>query len=123
MITHRIMSETGSLIDHYVAIGGGARSDLWCRILADASGLRVDRLATLEASSLGAGIAAAKGIGWYASFAEAAAAMSGQPVASFEPDERRRRRYGELRAIYEDLWPIISEWNARLTRFAREPQS
>lgn len=123
MITHRIMRETDSPIDHYVAIGGGAASDLWCRILADASGLRVDRLATLEASSLGAGIAGVKGIGWYASFAEAAAAMSGRPVASFEPDERRHRRYGELRAIYEDLWPIISDWNSRLTRFAREPQS
>ena len=67
-------------------------------------------------------MAAAKGIGWYASFAEAAAAMSGHPVTSFEPDKRRRRRYAELLAIYEDLWPIISEWNTRLTRFAREAQ-
>ena len=122
MITRRIREESGAIIDHYVAIGGGAASDLWCQILADASGLRVDRLATVEASSLGAGMAAAKGAGWYGSIAEAAAAMSGKPVASFEPDEKRNRRYRDLLAIYEDLWPTVSRWNARLTRFAREGQ-
>jgi sugar (pentulose or hexulose) kinase len=122
MITHRIMKESGAAIDHYVAIGGGAASDLWCQILADASGLPVDRLTTVEASSLGAGMAAAKGAGWYRSVGEAAAAMSGKPVARFEPDLKRNRRYAELLAIYEDLWPTISQWNARLTRFAREGQ-
>ena len=40
-------------IEHYVAIGGGAKSDLWCQILADASGRDVKRLETVEASSLG----------------------------------------------------------------------
>src|SRR5437763_629312 len=64
MLTHRIVKESGEAIDHYVAIGGGAASDLWCQILADASGLAVNRLATVEASSLGAGMAAAKGAGW-----------------------------------------------------------
>jgi sugar (pentulose or hexulose) kinase len=122
MLTHRITKESGARIDHYVAIGGGAASDLWCQILADASGLAVNRLATVEASSLGAGMAAAKGAGWYASVSESAAAMSGKPVACFEPDAGRRRRYRDLLAIYEDLWPTISTWNVRLTRFAREGQ-
>ena len=90
MLTHRIARESGSDISHYVAIGGGAASDLWCRILADASGLPVNRLSTVEASSLGAGMAAAKGAGWYPSIGEAAKAMSGKPVACFEPDEARR---------------------------------
>jgi sugar (pentulose or hexulose) kinase len=120
MITHAIMKESGTAIDHYVAIGGGAASDLWCQILADASGLPVNRLATVEASSLGAGMAAAKGAGWFRSVADAAAAMSGRPVARFEPDPARARRYRELLGIYQDLWPAISKWNARLTRFARE---
>jgi xylulokinase len=120
MLTNRIMAESGARIDHYVAIGGGAASDLWCQILADSSGLPVNRLATVEASSLGAGMAAAKGAGWYSSVAEAAAAMSGSPVACFEPDPARSRRYRDLLAIYQDLWPAISRWNARLTRFARE---
>ena len=64
-------------------------------------------------------MAAAKGAGWYGSIAAAAQAMSGKPIACFEPDGVRSRRYRELLAIYEDLWPTISAWNARLTRFAR----
>ena len=35
---------TGETIDHYVAIGGGAASDLWCQILADATARPVSPL-------------------------------------------------------------------------------
>ena len=105
-------------IDRYVAIGGGAASDLWAQILADATGRLVQRSTTVEASSLGAAIAAAKGAGWYGTIAQAVAAMAGRPVRSFEPDPQRSARYAELRAIHADLWPILSGWNARLAAFA-----
>ncbi len=105
-------------IDHFVAIGGGASSDFWCQMLADVSGREVKRLATVEASSLGAAMAAAKGAGWYPTIPAAAAAMSGDPVKSFAPDLRAHARYRELAAIYKDLWPMVAEWNRRLARFA-----
>src|SRR5439155_13011772 len=108
MLTHRIVKESGAAIDHYVAIGGGAASDLWCQILADASGLTVNRLATVEASSLGAGMAAAKGAGWYGSISAAAQAMSGKPIACFEPDHARSRRYRNVLALYEAMWPTTT---------------
>ena len=60
-----IAAASGSPIDEFVAIGGGASSDLWCQILADCTGRAVHRSATVEASSLGAAIAAAAGAGWY----------------------------------------------------------
>ncbi|MBC8036829.1 MAG: xylulose kinase, partial [Rhizobiales bacterium] len=106
-------------IDHFVAIGGGAASSLWCQILADCSGRRVLRSDTVEASSLGAAIAAAKGAGWYPAITDAAAAMAGKFTATFIPDDRAHARYGELLAIYGDLWPSLSEWNARIAGFAR----
>lgn len=106
-------------IDHFVAIGGGAASPLWCQMLADCSGRKVLCSDTVEASSLGAAIAAAKGAGWYASIAEAAGAMAGRLTATFTPEARANARYRELLAIYADLWPAISKWNARIASFAQ----
>ena len=105
-------------IDHYVAIGGGSRSDLLCQMLADASARDVKRLDTVEASSLGAAIAAAKGAGWYKTIPQAARAMAGKPVKTFRPAKKASARYQELLAIYADLYPAISAWSARLSAFA-----
>jgi sugar (pentulose or hexulose) kinase len=115
--TNRAAVATGRTIDHYVAIGGGASSDLWAQILADASARPVKRSSTVEASSLGAAMAAAKGAGWFPTIAEASAAMSAEPVRTFEPDAARSARYAELLAIQADLWPTLSAWNARLAAF------
>jgi xylulokinase len=105
-------------IDHFVIMGGGARSDFWCQIVADASGRDVKRLETVEASSLGAAAAAAKGVGWFKSIPEAAATMSGKPSKTFRPRTKQHKAYTELLKIYRDLWPQVSSWNARLQAFA-----
>lgn len=118
MVTERIARVTRP-IDHFIAIGGGAASDLWCQIIADATGRAVKRSTTVEASSLGAAIAAAKGAGWYASVTEAARAMAGSLTKTFTPDKKARARYAELAAIYADLWPSLSKWNARMAAFAQ----
>jgi xylulokinase len=115
-----VEKSTGSEIDHYVAIGGGAASELWVQILADATGRAVRRSETVEASSLGAAIAAAKGAGWTRTMAEATEAMAGRPTRTFEPDPKCNARYAELRAIHADLWPKIAEWNTRLVDFAEQ---
>ncbi len=107
-----------SPITHFAAVGGGSRSDLWCQILADASGRDVKRLETAEASALGAAMAAAKGAGWHKSMADAATAMSGKPSKTFRPRTKDSRRYQELMEIYTELWPKLSEWNQKLVAFA-----
>lgn len=115
--TNQAEQATGAKIDRYVAIGGGASSDLWSQILADATARSVLRSTTVEASSLGAAMAAARGCGWFSTFAEASAAMAGETTRTFEPDLKRVARYAELRAIYADLWPTLSAWNARMAAF------
>lgn len=104
-------------VGHYVAIGGGAGSDLWMQILADACDRPVRRSTAHEASSLGAAMAAAKGAGWFPTIAAAAAAMAGRTVRTFEPCPDAARRYAELRGIHADLWPAIAAWNTRLRAF------
>jgi sugar (pentulose or hexulose) kinase len=118
MMTNRVAAAT-TPIDHFAIVGGGSRSDLWCQIVADASGREVKRLETAEASALGAGMAAAKGAGWHATIAGAASAMSGKPSKTFRPRMKQSRRYGELLAIYADLWPKVGDWNRRLVSFAQ----
>ena len=116
--TSRSVAATGVDIDHFVAIGGGASSDLWAQILADTAARPVQRSTAGEASSLGAAMAAAKGAGWFASLVEASRAMASVPVRTFEPDPGRVALYAELRAIHADLWPTLSAWNKRLRAFS-----
>lgn len=118
MITDQV-AEVTTPIDHFVAIGGGAASNLWCQILADCSGRTVLTSETVEASSLGAGVAAARGAGWFPTFAEAASAMAGRLTGTFTPEPLAHERYRELLSIYADLWPAIANWNARIASFAQ----
>ena len=83
------MRAQGVAAARILAVGGGARSALWLRMVADASGLPVARSASVEASALGAGMSAAVGAGWFAGFAEAAAAMS-REEAALAPDPAAR---------------------------------
>jgi sugar (pentulose or hexulose) kinase len=116
--TNQAEQATGVKIERLVAIGGGAASDLWSQIMADATNRPVLRSTTVEASSLGAAMAAARGCGWFPTLAAASSAMAGQVTRTFEPDAKRSARYAELRAIYADLWPALSAWNARMAAFA-----
>lgn len=110
----RAAAATGVVTDHVVAIGGGAASDLWLQILADALAVPLRRSLTTEASSLGAAMAAAKGAGWYPDIAATAAAMASPTARGFEPDPARVARYAELRALHAELWPALADWNRRL---------
>jgi sugar (pentulose or hexulose) kinase len=127
LASRRLQAGSRQTIDHYVAVGGGAASDLWMQILADATGVPVHRSTSKEASSLGAAIAAATGCGWFRSFAEASAAMAGSIVRAFEPRPKEKAAYAELGEIYGELWPTLSSWNRKLARFveqrAAKPQS
>ena len=118
MMTESVADATQP-IDHYVVMGGGAKSDLWCQIIADVAGRPVKRLETLEASALGAGMAAAKAAGWFHTIPEAAAAMAGKPARIFTPKRVAHLRYRELLAIYRDLWPTLTAWNARMLDFSQ----
>jgi len=63
-------------INEIIAVGGGANSALWRQMLVDATNLPMTLSKSLEASSLGAGMIAAVGAGWFDSFDQAAEAMS-----------------------------------------------
>eukprot|EP01037_Dinobryon_pediforme_P010657 gene10657-10728_t len=109
----KAMAFTGQSVDRFLAIGGGAASNVFLQIIADTLDRPIDRSEANEASSLGAAMAAAKGVGWFAAISEAAAAMGGRAVKTFTPDQGRVAAYRALAGVYDDLWPLLSVWNQR----------
>jgi xylulokinase len=96
----------GSTVRELVAIGGGAKNELWCQIFADVTGKKVCIPATTEASALGAAMAAAVGTGWFRTFREAAGRMSGL-ARVLTPDPVNRKVYERLFATYTTLYPRL----------------
>jgi sugar (pentulose or hexulose) kinase len=118
LATQKMVEATGEPVNAFVAIGGGAASRLWCQIIADITDRPVVRAVTQEASSLGAGIAAAVGAGWYADFASAAQAMT-QGGETFTPNAALRDFHRELLTLYSELYPRLRDLYPRLAALNR----
>ena len=117
LVTRMIEEATGTSVSEFIAIGGGAASDLWCSIMADVTGKTIRRSRTLEASSLGAAICAAVAAGLYPTAAGAARAMCDKSFRDIEPSAENHARYANLLAVYEDLYPTLRDTFPRLAQF------
>jgi xylulokinase len=117
MGTQALEEASGRSFDHFVAIGGGAKSKLWRQMLADASGKPVHVSDTVEASALGAGMLAACGAGWFSTIEAATESMAGATTA-YEPNGQNFERYAALLDIYRDLYAANAAINSRLVDFA-----
>ncbi|WP_150526605.1 xylulokinase [Roseibium sediminis] len=89
------MREAGLKPQKIIAVGGGGNSRLWTQMYADATGLPLAVSRSLEASSLGAAMAAAVGLGWYSNFDAAASAMSAEEPEIL-PNTALRGEWDEL---------------------------
>ncbi len=118
LVTGMIEEQTGDTIKEFIAIGGGASSDLWRQIIADVSGKTVLCSETVEASSLGAAICAATGVGWYPNAKNAAEGMAGKITRKNEPLSQNVTRYTELMGIYRTIYPRLRESFSLLSDFA-----
>ena len=85
--------------------GGGAKSALWCRIIADISGCPVQTVFSPETASVGAAVLAGLGSGAFNSPEEARENIAVE--ASFDPDEQNvvlyNERYDEYLCILEKM--------------------
>ncbi len=85
----------------------GAKSDFWNQIQADVYNKTIETIVCPEATSLGAAICAAVGLGEYKDFQEAAAAMV-QVDKRYEPIPENVEIYKELFALYDDLFKSLT---------------
>jgi xylulokinase len=106
--TSAVESATGQKISRYIAVGGGARSSLWCQIIANVTGKQVFRASTNEAAALGAGILASCAIGWYPDVRQAAQAMSTLLPEPYLPDLEKHGFYTRIfKQVYSPLFPTL----------------
>jgi xylulokinase len=117
-----ISAATGQPIDDLILMGGGARSAVWCQIVADIVGRPVRRAGTPEATSLGAAILAAAAVGWYSDVRAAAASMT-STERIFTPDAKTVETYAKLYEIYRELYPALQPHLRRLTELTTTPES
>jgi len=119
--TEGVEAALGRQVEAYVAMGGGAQSARWCRIIADVTGRPLLRAVAPEsaassAAALGAGILAAFGSGLYTDVREAASAMTRLDSVCFVPDVERHARYDRLyNEVYCGLFPALQGRLDRLT--------
>ena len=106
LATSLVEKVTGTEIKEFALIGGGAKNKLWRQTFADACDKIILSMETDEASSLGAGIAAATGLGWFNSFNDAAANMV-HVKGITEPDPENVRLFRDLLPVYRKIYPTI----------------
>jgi xylulokinase len=109
--TFLALVEIGGPIDVIDAIGGGARSDVWLRIMADTWGVRVRRRSIVdEANSLGAAVVGGIAVGLIDDWSAATALSSIE--ATFEPDPARHDRARADHERFADAYQRLRTWFA-----------
>lgn len=88
------------------SMGGGAKSDIWCQIKADVTGIPVETAAGAESACLGAAMLAGVGAGIFPD-ADAAAKIAPGGGKRFLPEERWKSLYDRCYENYIDLYQAL----------------
>lgn len=98
----------GIRIERTKICGGGAKSPLWKRIIANVLNIKVDVLETEEGPSLGGAMLAAVACGEYASVEEAAAKIV-KVVDTVEPEPELAAKYEARYSQFKNIYPACKE--------------
>lgn len=88
--------------------GGGAKSPLWCKIMANVLNVKVDKINSEEGPAFGAAILAAVGCGQYASVEEAANKLI-KVVETTEQDPAIVEKYNKKYEVFKSLYPTLKD--------------
>lgn len=101
-----VAKSLGIKIERTKICGGGAKSPLWKKIIANVLNIKVDVIAAEEGPALGGAMLAAVANGEYASVNDAADAIV-KVVDTVEPDEELVKKYDERYAHFVKLYPAV----------------
>lgn len=104
------------------ASGGASQSDAICQITADILNRNLVRGKTAEASSLGAAIITASGIGEYNSIAEAVKKMVSYEK-EFIPNPKYTEMYNGLFDVYKKIYPALKGIYMDLQKVTNYPET
>lgn len=86
--------------------GGGAKSKLWCEMVANIMNVKVDKINSEEGPGFGAAILAAVGCEKFNSVEEAASKLI-KVVSTIEPEEELVRKYEEKYQMFKTIYPAL----------------
>lgn len=101
-----IIKKLGVKVERIRINGGGAKSPLWCRIIANVFNVAVDKINSTEGPAFGAAILAAVGCGKYSSVEEAAKKLI-QVTQTIDQDEELVLKYNRKYEIFKELYPTL----------------
>ena len=88
--------------------GGGAKSPLWRKIVANVLNIKVNIIESEEGPGLGGAMLAAVACGEYASVEEAAAKIV-KVIGSVEPDAALAEKYDKKYAKFKQIYPTVKD--------------
>jgi xylulokinase len=103
-----LITESGRAPELARVSGGGARSDLWLKILASVLELPLQRTASEAGAAFGAALLGGVA-GEVFTDARSAAHAAVAPADVIEPDPEWARRYAERRPRFQALYPALTE--------------
>ena len=95
------IEKTGTVVGGIIATGGGSKSDVWCQMQADITGVPVLIPAEKEAACLGAAIIGAVADGTLKSLEEAAEKIAFEKTFTPDPCRNRKSKYRKFCDLYE----------------------
>lgn len=98
----------GINIERSKICGGGAKSPLWRRIIANVLNIKIDRIESEEGPGYGGAMLAAVGCGEFASVEEAAEKLV-KIVETIEPEPELAAKYEERYQKYAKVYPAVKE--------------
>ncbi|MBR6359128.1 MAG: xylulokinase, partial [Lachnospiraceae bacterium] len=101
-----IARSLGVKIDAVRATGGGARSPLWRKLIADIMNVKVEIMNSEEGPGYGGAILAAVGCGEYASVSEATKKIV-KVKDELLPDAEAVKAYEEKYKVWKQLYPAL----------------
>ncbi len=103
-----IAKSLGIHLERTKIVGGGAKSPLWRKIIANVLGLKVDVPACEEGPSMGGAMLAMVACGEYADVVSAAEAIV-KVVDTIDPDPALVEKYNERYAAFKKIYPAVKE--------------
>ena len=108
-----VAKSLGIHIERTKICGGGAKSPLWKKIMANVLGIKVDMIESEEGPGYGGAILAAVGCGEFASVEDAAAKLV-KVVGTVEPDAELTAKYEARYQQFKQIYPTVKELFGKL---------
>lgn len=103
-----VAKASGIKIDRTKICGGGAKSPLWRKIMANVLNISVDSIESEEGPALGGAMLAAVGCGYFSSVEEAASKIV-KVIGTVEPEAELAALYEERYKTFKKIYPALKD--------------